>query len=290
MSNELELKREEEHKRKGFIVSSIFHAIIIILLLMPLLSYPDPPPGQQGILVSFGAPDMGKGDSRPDTQQDEMVEPKPPSEQEKQVEPTPASAPTDPVVVEKEVVTTTDPAEVAFKKREEERKKVEETQKRAEEQRKKAEAEAEKQKKADEDARKAELEKARKQYGDVFGGSGKGSTDKAGNQGDPSGDPNAKALEGISTGKGTIGGGLEGRGVVHTPTIQDNSQKTGRVVVRICVNNKGEVVSAEYTQAGSTTADSDLRQIAITNAKKFKFSPGSVDRQCGTVTIDFRVK
>lgn len=290
MSKELELKREEEHKRKGFIVSSIFHSIIIILLLLPLLNYPDPPPGQQGILVSFGAPDIGQGDDKPDTQQEEMVDPKPPSEEEQQVEPTPSSAPTDPVEVEKEIVTKEDPAEVAFKKREEERKKQDEAQKRAEEQRKKAEADAEKQRQAEEAARKAELEKAKKQYGDAFGGKGKGSTDKAGNQGDPGGDPNAKALEGISTGKGTIGGGLEGRGVVSTPSIQDNSQKTGRVVVRICVNNRGEVISADYTQAGSTTADSELRNIAITNAKKFKFSPGSVDRQCGTVTIDFKVR
>lgn len=94
--------------------------------------------------------------------------------------------------------------------------------------------------------------------------------------------------EGI-TGKGTIGGGLEGRGIVYTPTIQDNSQRTGRVVVRICVNSKGEVISADYMQAGSTTADSELRNMAVRNAKKFKFSSRSIDRQCGTITIDFKV-
>lgn len=91
------------------------------------------------------------------------------------------------------------------------------------------------------------------------------------------------------TAQGTIGGGLEGRGVVYTPTIQDYSQKTGRVVVRICVDRSGRVISAEYTQAGSTTSDGDLRNIAVTNAKKFKFSPGSIDRQCGTITVDFKL-
>jgi len=289
MNRELELKREEENRKRGYIVSGIFHTVIILLLLMPFLKYPDPPPGQQGILVSFGAPDMGSGDSKPDTQQEEMVDPKPPSEQEQYVEPTP-TAPTTPVEVQKEVVTTTDPAEVAFKKKEEERKKQEETQRKIEEDRKRAEADAEKKRKAEEEAKKAELEKARKQYGDVFGGSGKGSTDKPGNQGDPGGDPNASALEGISTGKGTIGGGLEGRGVVYTPTITDNTQKTGKVVVRICVDRTGAVISADYTQQGSTTNDGELRRIAETNAKRFKFSASQIDRQCGTVTVDFRVK
>jgi len=289
MSREIELRQEEENRRKGYIVSGIFHAIILILLLLPFLRYPDPPPGQQGILVSFGAPDMGSGDSRPDTQQEEMVEPKPPSEQEQYVEPTPPTTST-PVEVQKEVVTTTDPAEVAFKKKEEERKKQEEAKKKVEEDRKRSEAEAERKRKADEEAKKAELERARKQYGDVFGGSGKGSTDKPGNQGDPGGDPNASALEGISSGKGTIGGGLEGRGVVYTPTITDNTQKTGRVVVRICVDQTGTVISAEFTQQGSTTSDGELRRIAETNARRFKFSPGNADRQCGTVTVDFKTK
>jgi outer membrane biosynthesis protein TonB len=288
---ELEIRKEEENRRKGLIFSGIFHSAIIILLLLPLLKYPDPPPGQQGILVSFGAPDIGQGDSRPDTQQEEVVDPKPPSETEQKVEPVSPSAPKEQAEQVKEVVTTESPSEVAFKKREEERKKQEESDRRAEEQRKKAEADAEKKRQAEEDARKkAELEKAKKQFGDAFGGSGKGQTDKPGNQGDPGGDPDAKALEGISTGKGTIGGGLVGRDVVFTPTITHNSQKTGRVVVRICVDRNGNVVSANSQQQGSSTIDSELRQIAETNARKFKFSAGTIDNQCGTVTIYFRVK
>jgi hypothetical protein len=290
MLQEIELKQEKENKRRGWIFSAIFHALIVLLILLPILKYPVPPPGQQGILVSFGTPDMGQGDSRPDTQQDEVVDPKPPSEEEQITEPVEASQPTPATEQSKEVVTTETPAEVAFRKKEEERKKQEETQKRLEEQRKREAEEAEKRRQAEEAAKKAELEKAKKQFGDAFGGTGKGKTDKPGNQGDPGGDPDAKALEGISTGQGTIGGGLEGRGVVSAPTITDNSQKTGRVVIRICVDKTGSVVSAEYTQAGSTTTDGELRRIAETNARKFRFSASSIDRQCGTVTIDFRVR
>ena len=100
----------------------------------------------------------------------------------------------------------------------------------------------------------------------------------------PNGDPNADNLKGISTGSGKIGGGLDGRGVKYEPRIQENSQKTGRVVVNVCVDGNGNVISAKYTQKGSTTTDAGLRQIAEENAGKFKFTASNVDQQCGTIT------
>lgn len=282
--------KEEENKRRGIAISVVFHALILLILFLPLLKYPDPPPGQEGILVSFGQPDMGKGDDRPDTQQEEEVEPKPPSETEKPVEPQPVSKPTPPVETQKEVVTTNDPNEVAIRKREEERKRQEETERRrVEDERRKAAEEAE-QRKAAEAAKQAELEKAKKQFGDAFGGKGKGNTDKAGNQGDPKGDPDAKNLEGISTGTGNIGGGLSGRGVSYKPTIQDRSQKTGTVVVNVCVDRNGSVTKANFTQRGSTSNDSELIRIAESNAMKFRFSASSIDEQCGTITFTFKVQ
>ena len=172
-----------------------------------------------------------------------------------------------------------------------------EAKKKAEaEARKKAEAEAKKKaeeeakKKAEAEAkRKAEYEAAKKQFGDSFG-EGKGKTDKEGNQGDPNGDPDASRLEGISTGSGMVGGGLGGRGVLYEPKIKDSSQKSGKVVVDVCVNRSGEVVSAKFTQKGSTTTDVTLIGIAERESRKFKFSKSTIDKQCGTITIDFRVR
>lgn len=274
---------EEQNKRKGLIVSLVFHALIIILLLLPLLKYPDPPPGQEGILVSFGQPNIGKGDDRPDTQQEKIEDPKPPSETEKKVEPVSEVKPT-PVESKKEVVTSDDPNEVSIRKREEERKRQEENERR------KAAEEAERQRKAEEAAKQAELEKAKKQFGDAFGGKGKGNTDKAGNQGDPKGDPDAKNLEGISTGTGNVGGGLAGRGIQYKPSIQDKFQRTGTVVVNICVDRNGNVTKANFTQRGSSINDSELNRIAESNALKFKFSPSNIDEQCGTITFNFRAQ
>jgi outer membrane biosynthesis protein TonB len=305
MNQQIE-KNERENKRRAAIRSAIINVVILILAFLPFLTFPVPPPGEQGILVSFGNVDMGQGDDRPDTQQEEVVPPKPPSEQEEVVQP-PAAAEEPDVVhedpkesVPQEVVTSEDPEAIAMRKKQEEeaRQKAEadrkrreaelEKQRQEEEARKQAEAEA--QRKAEEEARqKAEYEQAKKQFGDALG-KGKGETGKPGNQGDPGGDPDASRLEGISSGSGMVGGGLSNRGVVSEPVIRDNSQKTGRIVVKVCVDSNGDVTSADYTQAGSTTTDSHLKSIAITSAKKFRFSRSSIDKQCGTITIDFKVK
>jgi|GEM_PF-5963722 len=136
----------------------------------------------------------------------------------------------------------------------------------------------------------ADYDESKKQYGDLLSGTGKGNTDSPGNQGDPNGDPDASNLEGISTGSGVAGGGLSNRGVLYEPKIKDTSQKTGRVVVNVCVDKSGKVISASYTQRGSTTTDPDLRALAERSARQFRFNQAEIDKQCGTVTIDFMVQ
>ncbi len=155
----------------------------------------------------------------------------------------------------------------------------------AEAARKKAAAEAAR--KAAEAAKKAEADNLKSGLSGLFGG--KGDTGTAGNQGNPDGDPNADALKGISTGAGKVGGGISNRGG-KGPKITDQSQATGRVVVKVCVDANGKVLSAAYTQSGSTTNDSTLRRLAEANAKKWTFKAGDLDKSCGTITYDFKVK
>lgn len=316
---------EEKHRRIARIATAIVGVLLLIIILFRFFSYPDPPFPQSGILVSFGEPDKGSGDDTPDTQQEEVVEEtgadSAPEVTEEEVveeaveESTPEVTEVVEEVVEeatseeKEVMTQEDPSEVAAKKAEEEAKKkveAEEKKKAEEEAKKKAEAEAKKKaeaeakkkaeaeakKKAEEEAKKkAEYDAKKKQYGDLFG-DGKGETGEEGNQGDPDGDPNSDVLDGISTGSGKVGGGLSDRGLVSEPTVKDNTQKTGVVVLKVCVGSDGKVIpgSVKYTQAGSTTTDSHLISVAKKNALKFTFSGSSVDKQCGTITFDFKVK
>lgn len=273
-----EFETHPQDKKNAVRTSMIVYAIFLILLLFPFMSFQVPPPGEEGILVSFGMPDMGSGNSQPDTQQEEDVVPTPEEE---------APPPQEPEYVEEqtakeEIVTQEDPNAIAIKKKEEEeaREKAEaERQKKLEEQRQR-EAEAKKQ---------AEYDEAKKQFGDLFG-SGKGETGTPGNQGDPLGDPNADNLEGLSTGSGSVGGGLGGRQVRFKPQVVEQSQKTGRVVVRVCVNDQGSVVESEFTQKGSTTGDSDLVATAIKFARQYRFSESTVSKQCGTITFDFKVR
>ncbi|HLU94992.1 MAG TPA: hypothetical protein VKZ54_12735 [Membranihabitans sp.] len=274
-----EFETDPKDRKKAVRTSVIVNIGLLILLLFPFMSFQVPPPGEEGILVSFGMPDMGRGDDRPDTQQEEEVPPQP----EEETPPPPAEPEVvEEQVVEEEVITQEDPNAIALKKKEEEeaRQKAEkERQERLEEQRRK-EAEAKKE---------AEYAEAKKQFGDLFGG-GKGSTDTEGNQGDPLGDPNADNLEGLSTGQGSVGGGLGGRRIQYVPKVVESSQKTGRVVVRVCVNEAGQVFESSFTQKGSTTGDPDLVATAVKFSRQYRFSESTVSKQCGTITFDFKVK
>jgi hypothetical protein len=61
----LHVEKEKKEKRRAMILSFFFHLGAIILLMLPLLEYPDPPPGQDGILIALGNPDEGTGPIEP---------------------------------------------------------------------------------------------------------------------------------------------------------------------------------------------------------------------------------
>ena len=151
-------------------------------------------------------------------------------------------------------------------------------------------AEEAKRKAVEEEAnKKAEYEAKKSKYGSLLSG-GNGNNDNSGNQGDPDGDPNSKALENLATGSGSIGEGLSDRAVEYKPVIIDNSQTTGTVVVDICINTAGKVISAKYTQKGSTSNDKELIEVAEKGVLKYRFSASNAAKQCGIVVIDFKLK
>lgn len=71
----------------------------------------------------------------------------------------------------------------------------------------------------------------------------------------------------------SVGGGLAGRAVISRRKIGASPQKQGKVVIEVCVDNSGHVVSAYYTPRGSTTSDSELQTMAISAAQTYKFAP-----------------
>jgi outer membrane biosynthesis protein TonB len=292
-SMELNLSGENENKKVGMIVSVIAHLLLLLILFLPFLSSELIPPGQKGIVIQFGTLDAGDEDASEEsqastdeiTQENESVAPQevkakdsnqaavksPPQEQKEQKE----------VIVDN---TSTVEAEAERKRNEE----AAAAKKKADEEKARI-AEAERIKAEEEAQRKKQLEERKKKYGDILsGGQNKGET--SGDRGDPTGDPDRSALDNIAKGSGKVGGGLTNRGVVYEPKIQENSQMSGTVVIDICVDVEGQVVSAKFTQRGSTTTEKSLVDVAIAGAKQYKFTPSEIEKQCGTVTVNFIVR
>lgn len=88
----------------------------------------------------------------------------------------------------------------------------------------------------------------------------------------------------------TIGGELTGRTVIRYPTLMDDSQRKGVVVIKICVDSRGFVRTARFTQKGSTTTDLYLVELALGAARNYLFSASAAERQCGTIAFDFQLK
>jgi len=280
--------KEKEDRKNSFYLSTAIHVILLIMLLMiPFKKAITPNPELQGILVNFGNPDAGNENSieepllaeaskSEEVAEEEVVEEKTAKAEEVQpAKETPAAK------VETKLVEETSPV-IATKDV------VIEKQTKAVETSEATPSTNVSQAKSNEKSEAQKLAESKAKFGSLFGGGSTGSEDDE--KGEDFGVPDASALEGLSKGKGEAGDGLGSRGLVYEPTIEDNSQKSGTVVVKVCVNKQGNIVSSKYTQRGSSTTDSYLIDLAEKSAKKYRFTPSNVDEQCGTITIDFIVK
>ena len=294
-----------EHK-KGLVGTVVFHGVILLLLILMGFFTPLPLPGEEGILVNFGDSETGWGEEEPSplVQQDEPVQS---SAEEGPAAVIPPPAPPSKPARE-EVVTQsaeqTAALEAARKKREEERQQQleAEQQRKAELERLRVEAEA--RKKAEEEKQRiAEIESRTKgAFGTPAGGSGgtgsgsgqsQGVTYPGGNQGVPTGDPNAGTYGQGGRGSGTSGSGisysLSGRTATSTPKPNYPGREEGTVVVKITVDQSGRVTQAEPGQRGTTTLNPDLHDAAKRAALQARFN---VDNnapafQTGTITYRF---
>ena len=247
-----------DHRRKGQIITLLIHALVLLFCLWPTFGYKIDRQPLAGILVQFGQ--VESNDDSDDASELEELFPDPGEDDIQQDE--------EKIESVKEEVLQEDTEEEEIKRREE----------------KKEEDDGHEQKEQEEKRQRYEEQKSK--FSDLF----KKGADNSEKEGDPTGAPDASKVEGISTGKGTVGAGLSDRGIVSAPDISDDSQRRGKVVVVICVDDTGTVISAEYTQRGSTTTDPYLIEIAEESAKLWKFSAGEMEKQCGTISIDFKVE
>jgi len=275
---------DNDNRRKGFWISILFHILLFFLFIVPCFTGRSLPPDDQlqGIVVALGQPEAPVNVVKAKTPSAKKSNPVSNPKPERTAPPKATAVPVKSKTVEERSIVKADDSQMKRKAD------LELERKRAEE------MEAEAKRKAEEKARQKaeELEQKRVEAKSKFSSllSQKGDSKESASKGQADGRPHASALDNLSRGEGQVGAGLGSRGLLYAPEIRDNTQKTGRVIVTICVNSAGKVINSRYRQKGSTTTDAHLIQLAESSALKYKFSESQAQEQCGDIIIDFKLR
>ncbi|MBR5812414.1 MAG: energy transducer TonB [Alistipes sp.] len=126
--------------------------------------------------------------------------------------------------------------------------------------------------------------------------SNKGGVDEPEDLGNPTareGDENLASGDGGGLnpiGNDQLDEGLRGRGLVgNLPKPSYPGNVSGKIVVRVAVDQHGKVTSAAYEPKGSTSSDAALIAAAIEAAKRARFTESRSFVQGGTITYNFRL-
>jgi len=288
---------------RGLTGTIIYHALLLALLLFAGLTYPDPPPEEEGILVNFGTDEFGLGDFEPmgDDQQAgnpdmEVTQAQEPVEEiEEDPQPVVETRQTTPPPKPVEVDQTQDVEETRVREAPKPTAEELERQRQAELERQRLEQERIERERREEQERLAReeqerIERERQQQAerlnnlgrDAFGNQGVGQTEGSegitrpgGNQGDPNGSPDADNYgTGGGLGDGISFGGLGSRralGNLPKPNMSgcDVTQKIV-VKVEVQVDQNGNVISAIVTSA--TYQNKCIWDMVVEAAKKSRFN------------------
>ena len=299
---------------RGLIGTIIYHALLLLLLVFAGLTFPYPPPDEEGILVNFGTDETGFGDfepvgddqqaGNPDMEVSQVQEPveeaneiaEPVSERET-VTPPPDPKPVDQTqdVEETRVKEQPTPEELERQRQQElERQRQAELERqRQEELEKQRQAELERQR--IEQERQQQAERLNNLGRNAFGNQGVGQTEGsegvtqgAGNQGDPNGSPDS---DNYSTGGGlgnnvdSYGlGSRRARGAWPLPNMSgcDVTQKI-EVTVEIQVDRDGNVINAVVSNADYQNKCIWDMVVEAALRSKFSVDPNASFRQAGWI-------
>ncbi len=256
--------------KRAFILTSVIFVLLIISSLFFGFITPLPLPGEEGIEINFGEDETGLGAEEPRVNE-EVVKAPEPSEPE-------VSKPQD---VEEAQLTQDYEEAPAVAAKEEKVKQKEEVKEKVKE-----EPKEEPKPQVNSNA----LYRGRKENSEST--SSQGDAGGSGNQGSTSGSVDATSQSLGGGGGNGISFSLAGRSPVALPVPTFNTQKEGRVVVRVRVDRKGKVVFAEPGVKGSTTLDKDLLAAAkrAALASSFNNKSDAPAMQEGTITYVFRLR
>jgi outer membrane biosynthesis protein TonB len=279
--------------RRGLTATIIYHTLLVLLLVFAGLTFPEPPPEEEGILVNFGTDDSGYGRFEPRGDQQNAGDPDLPVVRETRdvaeqvVESIPehveSRIPPNQTTVDK----TQDVEET--KVREKPKPTPEELERQRQEQERLERERLERQRIEQERIEQERIERERQQQAerlnnlgrDAFGNQGAGQTEGSqgesggtGNLGDINGAPDADRYgtggglgDGISFGLGT----RRAVGNLPKPNMSgcEVTQKI-EVKVEIQVDREGKVISAIVTSA--TYQDNCIWTMVVEAAKQSRFS------------------
>ncbi|MBJ6369768.1 energy transducer TonB [Snuella sedimenti] len=274
-----------QHEKDSAKLTALITVILILLLFVVGTPYMDPPE-EYGVAVNFGTTNFGKGTVQP--QKPVKSEPKqinePPQPEASKAEPVKSSE------AKEEVLTQEDEEAIAIKKQKE----AEAKAKAIAEAKAKAEAERIAKEKAEQEAKKKKLDAliggVSKSEGSETGSEGNDS--KVGDKGQLDGDPYAPSYFGDpGTGSGGVGYGLNGRGRASYETLRQDCNESGMVIVKIIVNNNGNVINAEPGVKGTTNTAPCLLEPAkkIALSHKWRPDPNAPAKQIGFVKVNFNL-
>lgn len=274
-----------KHEKNSAKLTALIAVILLLLLFVVGTTYMDPPE-EYGVAVNFGNSNFGKGNvqpKKPVKSEPRKVE-QPPQPEASKSEPTKAAE------AKEEVLTADNSEAIAIKKQKEAEAKA------------KAIADAKAKAEADRIAKeKREKEEKKKKLDALIGGVSKsegtetgsqGNDSRAGDKGQLDGDPYAPSyFGGKGSGSGGVGYGLNGRGRATYKTLKQDCNESGMVIVKIIVNQSGNVISAEPGQRGTTNTAQCLLQPAkkIALSHKWPADSKAPAKQIGFVKVNFKL-
>ena len=312
---------DTRHKKKSFTLTTILLSVLLLLLFYIGLTYMEPPP-ESGITVNFGTMEFGMGDQQPtepvrQRQAVPVVEEQPEEVLPEETQEIPAE--TSPEETPEKAVSEDIPEEPVLTQEQEESIRIKQQQ--AEQSRKADQAAREAKAKADREAREAREETARiarekqeaeqrardqqeakkRELDAMMGGvnnaqgqaeGSEGDDNRAGDKGNPNGDPYASSYYGSpGSGSGDGGYGLKGRSLATKGAVQQKCNEAGTVVVRIEVDRNGKVISAEPGVKGTTNNAKCLLDPARETAflHRWNLDNKAPNRQVGFVVVNFKL-
>ena len=285
---------EQDYRKYGLLVTLLFHAGLIGIFFLIILRQPQPPlSGGDGIVLNYGIDPEGYGDVQTtapanESKNTEDSRPAPTARPEKTAQPEVKPEPVKEAVEEK-LLTSEEESPVNVKV-------VEKPQPKVVEQPKEEIKVVEKPKALYPGKSKADNGTGNGVAGTSNNATGNNNGDrpgKVGDQGDPNGSLNSKALYGKpGTGTGGSGSGslkMPGWGYDREPRPNATSSETGELVFRIKINEDGEVESVIKISGNVSPALEKLYRDEVFRSTFTRTSPGA-ENVGATGTIRFIIR